>query len=203
MADAYPKKILPLLEGKIGELRMMRFWSKVDMRGPDECWDWRASLNSNGYGRFKLASYTMISANRVALIGVKREEPDGLHALHHCDNRKCCNPAHLYFGTHAQNMQDKSDRNRWRGGDHAGEKNPHAKLTDEHVATIVRRLEAGWGNKEIAADLPVSDSMVSLIRLGKMWRPVTERLGWTPKAIEIHKPRTLSPLSCVEGRDHV
>ncbi len=182
MACNYPKKILPYLEGKIGELRIMRFWSRVDMRGPDECWEWQASLTTSGYGRFKISSYVQVSANRLALVITHRAEPDGLHALHTCDNRMCCNPAHLYFGTHAQNMQDKSDRGRWRGGDQAGEKNPRAKLTDETVALVVDRLKAGWSNKQVAEGLPVTHSMVSLIRLGKMWRPVTERLGWVPKS---------------------
>src|SRR5690242_17377686 len=106
MADAFPKKILPLLEGKIGELRMMRFWSKIDMRGPDECWEWQASTNKNGYGKFKVASYTNATASRVALIGTRQQEPDGLLVLHHCDNPKCCNPSHLYFGTVADNARD-------------------------------------------------------------------------------------------------
>ena len=31
-----------------------RFWAKVDVCGPDECWPWMAGLSGNGYGRFKL-----------------------------------------------------------------------------------------------------------------------------------------------------
>jgi hypothetical protein len=110
MADPLPKSILPYLEGPIGKLRIMRFWSKVDMRGPDECWRWQASLNQNGYGRFKLASYCNVTASRLALIATKREEPFGMLALHTCDNPACCNPAHLYFGTVQNNTNDKVQR---------------------------------------------------------------------------------------------
>lgn len=28
-----------------------RFWTKVDVRGPDECWPWLAAI-TDGYGRF-------------------------------------------------------------------------------------------------------------------------------------------------------
>lgn len=182
MADAYCKKILPQLEGRAGELRMMRFWSKVDMRGPDECWEWQGSINRNGYGSFKLSSYNTVTASRMALIGSKMTEPEGLAVLHRCDNPPCCNPAHLYFGTQARNNQDKLERNRWRAGDHSGVNNPRAKLSEQQVVEMIGYFRLGMSNKEIAARLPVSHSTVSLIRLGKMWRPTTARLGWIPSA---------------------
>ena len=192
MADAFPKKILPFLEGKIGELRIMRFWSKVDMRGPDECWCWQASVNSSGYGRFKVASYHNVTASRMALICTKRQEPDGMHVLHTCDNPPCCNPAHLYFGTVAQNNADKLRRGRHRSGNQSGANNSASKLTEDQVALIVQRFQQGWNNKQIARDLPVTHSMVSLIRLGRMWRPVTMRLGWAPPF-----PQPATPTPCI------
>lgn len=181
MADAFPKPILPFLEGKIGELRQMRFWSKVDMRGPRECWEWQASLTTSGYGRFKIASYEMVTASRFALISTKREEPAGMHVLHHCDNPPCCNPAHLYFGTPQQNVEDKLRRGRARSGNQSGANNGAAKLSDDQLRLVVQRINEGWNNKQIAADLPISHSMVSLIRLGRMWRKQTAALGYEPK----------------------
>lgn len=151
MADALPKKILPMLEGKIGELRIMRFWSKVDMRGPDECWKWQASLTTSGYGRFKIASYTQVTASRMALICTANEEPFGLCVLHTCDNPPCCNPAHLYFGTVADNARDKTERGRHRTGDQSGAKNGAAKLSagayrrgrlsGDRVHSLARRMK--------------------------------------------------------------
>lgn len=179
MADAFPRQILPYLEGQIGALRIMRFWSKVDIRTPEECWNWQAGLNGNGYGSFKLASYQTVTASRLALIINKRVEPAGMLVLHHCDNPPCCNPAHLYFGTNQQNMDDMSERGRGRTGKQSGAGNGAAKLTEEQFALVIARLKMGWGNTRVAADLPVSHSMISLIRLGRMWRPQAEALGWS------------------------
>lgn len=182
MADAFPKQILPHLEGKIGELRKMRFWSKVDIRTPEECWEWQASLHTSGYGRFKIASYTTVMANRFALVMQTGGDRLDRMALHECDNPRCCNPHHLYWGTHADNMRDKSKRGRARTGEQGGANNGAAKLTEEQLALVVSRLKHGWNNKQIAADLPVGHAMISLIRLGRMWEPQARALGWEPKA---------------------
>jgi hypothetical protein len=187
MADATPKEILPFLEGKIGELRRMRFWSKVDIRTPEECWEWQASLHTSGYGRFKLASYWCVMANRMSLVMHTNDDRLDRMALHHCDNRKCCNPHHLYWGTHTDNMRDCVRRNRRPWRDQSGAKNGASKLTDDQLALIVARLQDGWNNKQIAADLPVTHSMVSLIRLGRMWGKQAAALGYEPKATFVRK----------------
>jgi hypothetical protein len=182
MANASPKQILPFLEGKNGELRKMRFWSKVDMRAPDECWEWQASLHTSGYGRFKLADQWCVMANRMALVIHTGEDRLDRMALHTCDNPRCCNPHHLYWGTHTDNMRDKVRRGRARTGDQSGAKNGAAKLTDDDFAVVVARLKRGLNNKQVAEGLPITHSMVSLIRLGRMWAKQSQALGWEPKA---------------------
>lgn len=182
MAELTPKQIAPFLEGKNGELRKMRFWSKVDIRTPEECWEWQASLHTSGYGRFKLADHWCVVANRLALVINSGEDRLDRMALHHCDNRKCCNPHHLYWGTHTDNMCDKVRRGRHNGGDQSGANNGAAKLTEEQFALVIARLKDGWNNKQIASDMPVTHSMISLIRLGRMWAPQAAALDWEPKA---------------------
>lgn len=116
------------------------FWAKVDKSGgPNSCWEWQGfctpTRNGGGYGRFGYQGKAW-QAHRLALLfsGV---DITGKLACHHCDNRRCCNPAHLYAGDSKSNAQDAKDRNRhWRG---SGVKNPNAKLTDEQVLDI-RRL---------------------------------------------------------------
>jgi hypothetical protein len=94
-----------------------RFWAKVNKRGPNDCWPWKAGKDSNGYGTF---SYTPVDGHAIGarahrwLIGHLRGEhlgPDE-ETCHTCDNPPCVNPAHLYIGTHTTNMQDAVARMR-------------------------------------------------------------------------------------------
>jgi hypothetical protein len=87
-----------------------RFWEKVDQRGgADACWNWTASLTTDGYGRFK-AKGVVQSSSRIALQIALDKPLWGDIVCHTCHNRKCCNPKHLYAGTQSQNMQDRWDR---------------------------------------------------------------------------------------------
>lgn len=86
-----------------------RFWSKVAIKGPDDCHDWTASICSNGYGSFCIYSITH-SAHRFAWLLTKGEIPEGKLVLHRCDNKLCCNPNHLYIGTQGDNIRDREAR---------------------------------------------------------------------------------------------
>jgi HNH endonuclease len=95
-----------------------RFWAKVAVAGPDDCWLWTASTRK-GRGQFSLGGRkgAIVEAPRVALFLVYGEMPAHLYALHTCDNGRCVNPAHLYWGTQKQNMADAVARRRMPYGD--------------------------------------------------------------------------------------
>lgn len=97
----------------IGTAMEARFWSKVDVRGEDECWPWMVGHNQDGYGIFHIERRS-VHAHRVALAlalgGILKEQ-----ALHHCDFPPCCNPAHLFEGTNADNVRDRDAKGRGRG----------------------------------------------------------------------------------------
>lgn len=102
------------------EKHVKRFWAKVDIRTPDECWSWTAGKDDKGYGAFKYAGH-MHKAHRIAL-RLSKPIPRHLHALHRCGNPACCNPAHLYAGTQSQNMLDcvahgRHNRKKYNGGE--------------------------------------------------------------------------------------
>lgn len=98
-----------------------RFWSKVERRGPDECWNWKAGTAGRGkviYGKAWFRGKGQ-SAHKVAWIlthgpiqQVRGLGSHGLCVLHGCDNPLCVNPRHLSLGTHQANMDDKVIRNR-------------------------------------------------------------------------------------------
>lgn len=83
-----------------------RFWSKIEMRGSVPCWAWTAGTFRSGYGAYKWEG-KIRRAHRVAWELCYGPIPDGLHVLHRCNNRACCNPVHLYLGDHFDNMRDR------------------------------------------------------------------------------------------------
>jgi hypothetical protein len=75
------------------------------------CWEWQDSVDSCGYGRTRYKRRLM-SAHRAAYIHKFGGIPEGMHVLHRCDNPPCINPAHLFLGTHQDNMDDMAAKGR-------------------------------------------------------------------------------------------
>lgn len=98
------------------------------------CWVWTHGLDNNGYGKITYKSATT-RAHRISYELYIAEIPSGLHVLHRCDNPACVNPDHLFIGTHADNMRDKTKKGRAIGA-HPGESHHKAKLTVEKVLKI-------------------------------------------------------------------
>lgn len=57
-----------------------------------------------------------------------KSQPNGAFALHACDNKSCCNPAHLRWGSHADNMADKVARGRCAAGETHGSRTKPERL---------------------------------------------------------------------------
>ena len=151
-----------------------RFWSKVDKRDPDDCWEWQASLDTRGYGNFGVprndgtGRYIMQRAHRMAWEFTHGKLAGSVqHLCHTCDNRKCVNPAHLFIGNPKINMADCAKKGRFN--DRSGENNPRSKLTADDVLAI-RNEFAAIPLSQLAQQYGVAKSVVGYARHGITWR---------------------------------
>lgn len=99
-------RIIPALDAKAEA----RFWSKIAIRGSNDCWLWTAGCGHHGYGQFSVGRDTT-RAHRIAFFLTTGEQPPVvMHAT--CDNPPCCNPFHLRGGTDADNTADSVAKGR-------------------------------------------------------------------------------------------
>lgn len=147
-----------------------RFWSKVDIRGDDECWPWTAKRHERGYGIFWYRDKN-IRANRFALEISKGPPPaEGLMSLHSCHNPSCCNPSHLRWGTGVDNRADMEIR----FGPLIGENSANKQISQEIADAILRMRVEGYRIREIAGSLNLTETLVENVYVGKSW---SHRLG--------------------------
>lgn len=146
-----------------------RFEGFINKSGPvvraelGPCWDWTGSLNSCGYGNFRLGR--VVSAHRVAW-RLWRSDPGICSVLHQCDRPSCVNPGHLFLGSQRDNMRDCVTKGRMP---RAGKFNGRAKLAPESVTEIRRRYAAGARQVDLAAAFGVTQTQISNIVRGVQW----------------------------------
>jgi len=159
-----------------------RFWAYTDKKTPEECWEWKSSLDTHGYGKIGVLGKTLL-AHRVSFALHYGEIPEGKVVMHTCDNPKCVNPAHLKLGTNAENAADcKRKRRTARGERHGSKTKPEctprgeshccAKLTADQVRAIRYRCQMGEQQKKLAAEYGVSPGLISQIKLGIWWKHI-------------------------------
>ena len=152
------RRAAKILWDKIRKPLSERFWEKVKVGIPNDCWEWMGCRTNMGYGCFSVNN-RMRLASRVAYELKNEKIPEGLCVLHKCDNPPCCNPNHLFLGTRTDNHIDKMEKGRQRGP--TGEKHFSHKLTENEVISI--RKEYGNGGtsfSKIAVKYRVSKSAV-------------------------------------------
>lgn len=157
-----------------------RFWSKVAKS--NGCWEWQGQITNRGYGQFVIRHGKKIYAHRYAYEMEYGPIEIGLFICHHCDNRKCVRPSHLFVGTQKDNIQDAVRKcrmaNGYRNGRHLhplstarGERSGKAKLSDEIVREI-RRLAGTMSQQKIADMFGTPQTNISLIIRRKAWAHV-------------------------------
>lgn len=147
-----------------------RFWSKVSIRTVEECWEWKGCLskgNRGGYGEFK-HNGRVYKSHRMAWMLINGEIPDGLLVCHKCDNRKCCNPNHLFLGTVQDNNLDRNTKG--RTGSSKGESHPLHKLSTQDVLEI---QNSSLSQRKLASIYGVGQSHIQRVKTKQVWKHVS------------------------------
>jgi hypothetical protein len=150
------------------EQAVAAFWSKVDVKGSDECWNWKGANNGKkGYGKLKWFG-RFISAHRLAFFLSGGVLPEGMSVLHTCDNPCCVNPIHLFVGTNRDNVDDCIGKGRQAKGTRV----PSAKLTEASVIELRQDHEAGFSVYELATKYGISPQAAWLAAKQITWKHV-------------------------------
>lgn len=123
------------------------FWKKVQIGEPDQCWPFMGKPFSSGYGQITFNGRNR-RTHQVAY-ELTKGPLNGMMVLHTCDNRICCNPRHLYLGTHQKNMDDMVARARQAKAEKHGRQTQPGRTargerhgTKTHPETVRRGQEA-------------------------------------------------------------
>jgi len=146
---------------------IQRFWALVDKT--DTCWLWRGSVNRDGYGLFRPRGNTQHRlAHRIAWLWHHGLTDTRACILHHCDNRRCVRPTHLFSGTRAVNIADCRAKGRLA----RGETNGQSRLTAGDVLEIRRLCASGIPQLTVAGQFGIGQPNVQAIVSRRSWQHV-------------------------------
>src|ERR1700688_2570513 len=114
------------------------------------CWEWQKALDRHGYGAVNVSSSER-SSHRLAYKLFRGEIPPNMEVCHKCDNPPCCNPGHLFIGTHADNMTDAINKNRFPDKSSAWAASAESRKIPDHIVEEVKRRHATGESKVVIA----------------------------------------------------
>ena len=130
------------------------------------CIEWQGYKNKLGYGRRHFNGTKQLVHRMVyMLIHGGNPIPFGLLVCHTCDNSSCINPAHLFLGTHADNIHDCIRKGRAKKP--KGEKHWASKLTENQAIYIKSN---SLPVNVLAKKYNVTKDTICNIQKGRTWK---------------------------------
>lgn len=146
-----------------------RFENWIFYGSPCGCHYWTGSVDeSNGYGRFGIDKRNY-RPHRISY-KIYKGDPGKLLVCHHCDNRLCVNPDHLFLGTIYDNNIDRHRKG--RNGDIRGEKSTCAKINTQDVLKIRELYANGHKTNEIAKMFGIRTSHAGNVARRHIWKHI-------------------------------
>lgn len=159
------------LNGKVTSVPWVdRFLDRYEVDVATDCWNWTGGLNPHGYGRLRVDG-DWWQTHRLSYALHNGDLPRGALICHHCDNRRCVNPSHLYAGTPQTNADDmwSRQRNRTRRGEQVAS---HV-LKESQIPHVRARWASGESAILIAKEFGVTRSCIYAVVNRTTWKHVS------------------------------
>jgi hypothetical protein len=96
-----------------------KFHSSYTINTTSNCWEWN-EMHGNRYPPFWSTEISKGVGGHRYSYEIHKGDPTGFFVCHECDNPRCVNPAHLFLGTHQDNVDDMVSKGRQASGSKNG-----------------------------------------------------------------------------------